>query len=316
MRCGWRSYRVAPSDPTRLPGRGRVPLVAAGVVCILVGLPVARAELARFRQRTSAGPEQVRLRDREALARAMPQDARVLATWRATPLYMFWAPQGRYVNVLDPVFLAAVEPGGNALLEEIFAGEEPDVPWVATSAFDSEYLALSTVTAEPTLLARLEGDPRVVTLHRGINALYRFQTPPGGVFFVRDWRIAPEAPVAFTATPEELEQWPWFQWAGSETTRAADALEAYVDARRVGEGCAHLVHPISGPSSGLYELAASGPTELWLDGELLVADKMGSGAVLGRGLIVPLDLSAGEHRLVITTCPARGCFFVYQATSP
>ena len=94
--------------------------------------PVSLGELARYRERNSPGPEQVRVTDRLALAAKLPAGARVAAPWRATPLYLFWAPQASYINVLDPMFLAAVDPEAHSVQEAIFDGSEPDVPFAAT----------------------------------------------------------------------------------------------------------------------------------------------------------------------------------------
>lgn len=284
---------------TRLPVRGRVPLIAAGLVCLLVGLPVARAELGRFRKRTSAGPDEVRIRDREAMAAALPDGAQVLAPWRSTPLYMFWAPQGRYMNVLDPVFLAGDDPDLHAAQEAIFAGEEPDVPLVAAFDLDSDYLALSAATANRTLLARLRADPRVETVHRQINALFRFVPAPEGSF-VLGWKVAPES----ESRSDDFASWP--DNPAMPPGRARE-LEAFVDARRVRDGCVRFVRrfDVAESRSSLYELAPFGPTEWRVDGRVVAASRAEMRAVLGQGLLVPLELAAGRHEFSVRTCPTR-----------
>jgi hypothetical protein len=87
-------------------------------------------------------------------------------------------------------------------------------------------------------------------------------------------------------------------------------VEGYVDARRMSRGreCAGLVHEeeTAAPARIDYELAASGPSTLWLDGRLLVATREDAGAVLGRGIALPVDLTSGPHRITVLTCPESG----------
>ena len=157
------------SKRVRLPWRGQLPLAAAWVVCLLVCLPVASYELGRYRSRNSPGPDNARIVDRQEFSAALPQEARVANPWRSTPIYMYWAPQGRYLNVLDPVFLAASNPPVFAAQDEIFSGEEPDVPMRAAAVLDSEFLAYNAASGDRALSYRLMGDPRVESVYRGIN---------------------------------------------------------------------------------------------------------------------------------------------------
>ncbi|MEJ2086433.1 MAG: hypothetical protein P8Y44_12275 [Acidobacteriota bacterium] len=120
----------------------------------------------------------------------MPVGGHVLAPWRATPLYMFYAPQGRYLNVLDPVFLAATQPQADRLQREIFSGAEPDVPLTALVGLDSQLIALPAASGDATLQARLLADPRIQVLHRGSHWLFGID-PSGAEAYVRDWRVVP-----------------------------------------------------------------------------------------------------------------------------
>ncbi|HEY4564806.1 MAG TPA: hypothetical protein VIJ36_17615, partial [Thermoanaerobaculia bacterium] len=66
-----------------------------------------------------------------------------------------------------------------------------------------------------------------------------------------------------------------------------------------------------------YELAPSGPSTLWLDGRRLVSEAGEPGAVLGRGIVLPVELTAGTHRLAVLTCPdttpaARSGFYLVE----
>ncbi|HSG38662.1 MAG TPA: hypothetical protein VLE27_03395, partial [Thermoanaerobaculia bacterium] len=73
-------------------------------------------------------------------------------------------------------------------------------------------------------------------------------------------------------------------------------------------GCLALVHEEETASSVRidYELAPSGPTTLWLDGRLLTSASGDGGAVLGHGIVTPVDLTPGLHRITVLTCPESG----------
>ena len=287
----------------RLPWRGHMPLSLALILCWLICLPVASYELGRYRHRNDPGPDQVRIVDREQFSAALPQGARVANPWRSTPIYMFWAPQGRYIQVLDPVFLAATNPPVYEVQKSIFDGEEPDVPVAAAGLLDSEYIAFSAATGDPTLVQRLRDDPRVEIVHRGINLLGRFRPPPDAPFIV-DWKLAGGQ----TALPVDVDRmivawtdYPLFEEPGMRE------LEGYVDARRVvGPGeCLGLVHDFETPQPRLVkvEFAPAGPSTIWLDGEEVAEVLDSPGAVLGRGTVLPLQLEQGRHRISVSTCP-------------
>jgi hypothetical protein len=216
---------------------------------------------------------------------------------------MYWAPQGRYLNVLDPVFLAAANPAVFTAQDEIFSGVEPDVPMRAKAVLDSDFVAYSAATGDPTLSYRLLGDPRVERVHRGINVLFELREPEDDAFVV-DWQLAPgEAPLP-PAADQEISHWPTYPLVDLPELRA---LEGYVDGRRVlGPGeCLGLVHTVEveGAIDLQMEFAPMGPSTLWVDGRRLIEVRGGSGAVLGRGTSFPLALESGTHRLSVLTCP-------------
>ncbi|HVR28914.1 MAG TPA: hypothetical protein VMS86_05210 [Thermoanaerobaculia bacterium] len=302
---------------TRLPwSRARVPLAVAAAVCLAVSFPEARRPWVNHDLRTQAGPDRARLRDREAFAAALPVGARVAAPWQQTPVYMLWAPQGRYLNVLDPVFLAARDPVRHAVQERVFAGLEPDVPLAVAGPLASGHLAYSPYAGLDLLTARLEPDPRVALRHRlhGFNLLWEM-IPNRNAAFLLDWRLPPPDQVETLRSGPRVGQ-------GSPTAAIEDLrlyprlppgrgreIEAYVDTRRVddGSGCVTLVHPISIPESMRWqlELAPWGPSTAWLDGEPIAEIAGEPQAVLGRGVTFPLQLEAGEHLLAIHTCPGK-----------
>lgn len=264
---------------TYLPERGRVPLAVAAAVCLLVSLPEAWRQLGNYRERTDMGPNAERIRDREALSAALPEGARVAADWGATATYMLWAPQGRYLNVLDPIFMALPYPRAYERLEAILAGREPDVPAVAAEALASDYLAYLTVTHRE-LAERLVHDPRVEVLHRGSHTLVRFR--PAAGFAVDGWVVDGEPYVP------------------------GSPLEGYVDAERIRPEapCVTFERELAAADNtpAEIELVPYGPTSLWLDGALLVGVQDELRAVLGRGVEVPMTLARGRHRVRVVTC--------------
>ncbi len=295
----WLLFRLAargevPGSRLRLPFRGSVPTAAALLVAALLAVPGTAQELARFARRTNPGPHRERLADAEAFGRAVPTGATIASPWGETALYLLWAPQGRYLNVLDPTALAVPFPHLYEAQRAVFAGDEPDVPLVSVTALDSRYLAWSLPGAPPRLLHRLTHDPRARPLHLGFQALFALSPPPPGSF-VLDWQLVPRGPLPPPASAVTTS-WPAYPRLREGEGRE---MEGFVDSRRVARGCVALSRAEAAGESGRYELAASGPTRVWRNGELLLTTG-GNGAVLGEGVGFRL---AAAGRLTILTCP-------------
>jgi hypothetical protein len=293
----------------RLPGRWvelaagrRLPAALAAALFVLVCLGGGLRELRTFAARTNPGPGEIRLRDREAVARALPPGARVAAPWRSTPIYMFSAPWARFLNVLDPVFMAVPYPGPYKLQSDLFDGSEPD-PALAAVGLDSQFIVVPLGDETRRLTERLAGDPRIQTLYRGFNGVFRVG-PAAGAGFVLDWKVVPSSSPLPPPADAAPALWPDYPRLADP---AARATEGYVDARRVVQGrdCVGLVHEETAAAAARvdYELAPSGPSTLWLDGRLLAATAGEPGAVLGRGIVLPVDLTPGPHRIAVLTCP-------------
>jgi hypothetical protein len=300
-----RRREVAPR--LALPQGRSVPTWAALALAMLLAAPVATQEVRRFRQRTDPGAYGERLRDRQALAAALPPGARVVAPWGATALYVFWAPHGRYLNVLDPVFMASVYPAAYEAERRLFGGRDPDSPLTAATTFDSNFIAYSLARDETRgLTARLQADPRVVARHRGIHGVFEV-VADGNHDFLLDWRVLPWGTPWPPAPSLPLAELPGYPRHPSERGRK---VEGFVDARRVlGDraGCLAVVtewRP-SGPGRAWLELAPWGPSELWLDGALLV-QVAGTDAVLGRGARLPVAPGPQARRLAVHTCRSPG----------
>lgn len=116
--------------------------------------------------------------DLEGFGRAVPHGAKIAASWGEGELYAFWAPQGRYLNVLEPLFMARPFPAEYEAQRRIFAGLEPDIPATAKTTLDSDFLAFDRTSAPPQLLDRLNGDPRVRVRYAGANALLELRNDP------------------------------------------------------------------------------------------------------------------------------------------
>jgi hypothetical protein len=294
---------------TRLPwGRAQVPIAIAAAICLAVSAPEAVRQWKNYDLRTVAGPGEIRLRDREAFSQALPEGALVAAPWQQTSIYMLWAPQALYLNVLDPVFLAARDRPRHQMQANVFSGEEPDVPLVVAAGLDSQFLAYSPYAGLDLLTARLENDPRVAIRHRlhGFNLLWTI-LPDHNDAFVLDWVELPTndggaAPATGELAPT-LRRYP--RWPVGRGTR----VEAYVDTRRLdpGPGCITLAHAIetSEASRQRFELAPWGPSTAWLDGDLVASLGGEPKAVLGRGVTFTLDLDAGQNLLAVQTCPGK-----------
>jgi hypothetical protein len=289
-------------------GGHRLPLAAVLAVCLLAGWPAAARELRWVRLSSDPGPRGVALADRAALSRALPPGARVAAHWGHTPIYLFWAPQAFYLNVLDPVFMAVPFPAAYACQRAVFDGSEPDVPLAVEQTLASDYVACDEqFPPSAKLLLRLAADPRAASLHRGFNAVFRL-LPAANRGFVLDWR-AERPRAAYPRLP----------------SGQGGLFEGYVDARRlVAAGtCLEVSHAeeLAAAAQVTFELAPSGPSQLAVDGKTLVATAASLHAILGRGLIVRLALPAGRHLLSVVTCPdaefpARTGFYLLARVAP
>lgn len=278
---------LRPGGPLKLFGR-HVPFAVAATLCLVISLPEAGRQWANYRHRTDPGPENARLKDREALARALPNGARVAADWGPTATYMLWAPHALYLNALDPIFMATPYPEAHQRLRAVLEGRAPDIP-AATADLLSDHLAFPSTRGEP-VVERLNGDPRVRVLHRGSHTLVSFRPAPTG--FVLDW-----------TDPANGESWP----------RAEDpwkrAVEGYVNltAFRPEEPCTVVEHVWNQPTNAnaLLTLAPYGPSTLVLNGTELAEIRDTPRAYVNRGLRIPAALNEGENRLRIRTCAAQ-----------
>jgi len=109
--------------------------------------------------------------------RAVPPGAKVAADWERGELYAFWAPQGRYLNVLDPIFMALTLPKEYVTQRNLFAGTLPDVVG-AMRSLDSDYIAFDWTDVPRPFLERVRSDPRLRIVYGGYNVLMQARAVP------------------------------------------------------------------------------------------------------------------------------------------
>jgi hypothetical protein len=291
------------SKRVRLFGGRTIPLaIAMGVALLLSATSVrvlydmvGRNGCFRIDRETNA----------RAFSQALPTGARVAATWDDTGWYAYWAPQGRYLNVLDPVFMAIPNPALYRSSMAVFGGHAPDVPLQIATSLQSEFLAMSP-SNHWALMARIIGDPRWHRLHQADDLLLAVN-PHANRAFVLDWRVAPSGASLAGITLASLSAWSEYPRLGDPVGRS---LEGFVDHRRISadQTCRFFARSLSAQQSVTveYELSSWGPAALLFDGQLRARALVGSRAVLGEGTLVPLQVTPGVHLLVIESCPAEG----------
>ncbi len=280
-------------------GRGTLPLWSLLLLPLLVGGYRSQEFLSGLSQ--SSGTELEREEDWTAFGRALPPGARVAAEWGATHNYFFFAPHGRYLNVLDPVFMALPFAAEHASLRAVMEGREADIPLALRQRLDSDFLALSRFHRHPALLRQLEADPRFRLRYGGYTLLYEL-VAEGNQDFVLDWRLVPRGTELPVMPDQPVPEWPAYPRLVAAELRASEGL---VDCGRLQppSRCQALVHDfqLAKAERRRWELAPVGVTSLWLDGRALASTGT-LGAVLGAGVTLPVKLDAGAHRLTILTC--------------
>ncbi|HEV7920830.1 MAG TPA: hypothetical protein VGR02_08585 [Thermoanaerobaculia bacterium] len=147
------------------------PLILGGT--LLLALPLAREPMLMDLLTHDYATEA----DLERFGRAVPPGAKIAATWGDAETYVFWAPQGRYLNVLEPLFLLARDPRAYEAQRRLFSGLDPD-PSARLRELDSNFIAFDVTSTPPALLARIATDPRFRLRYGGVNALFELVPAP------------------------------------------------------------------------------------------------------------------------------------------
>jgi hypothetical protein len=292
-----------PAAWVRLPGRWRLPSLAFALAAALLSLQTVTMMRSLFR--LSHAYDAGRHAEGRALSAALPPGAAVAATWLETEMYVYYAPQARYLNVLDPVFMAARDPVRYALTLAVFDGREPDLPYAVKVNLASDYVALSQEEAHGAN-ARLLRDPRILTRHRGHLGLFELQTRANEAFAL-DWQLAPGPVDPSRVTADEVRRWPPYPRPEQAGQRE---YEGFVDFRRLDrpERCQVFGRVVDVPEGveQAVEFAPYGSGSLWVDGERTASIDVPRRAVLGQGERVRLSLARGPHTMTVTTCAADG----------
>ena len=268
--------------PRRSPIRSSV-LAGALAVSALVALPFFfNPSMRAFLFNRALEPES----EWAAVGRKIPPGAKVAATWGEAEVYAFWAPQGRYLNVLDPIFMAHRDRRLYEVYDAVFDGREPDIPLKLARELDSQYLAFDASAVLDEFLYRIARDPRLRSLHARNHVLLAVEPSRS---FVVDWATQ------------------------SVSLRPGHPMTGYIDASSAKEACARFVHELelAAAEDRVYEFAPWGPGSLRIDGQLRAETRKTPRAILGAGAVIPAKLGAGRHTIEVETCRATGGFGFY-----
>jgi hypothetical protein len=285
-----RLRRLGPSAP-------RTWLAIALVICIAA--PLTAAELSQVADRGGClWPAQ--RRQLEALGRAMPDAARVAAPWSVSEDYIYFAPQGRYLNLLDPVFMRFAHPHAYLTQRRLFAGELFDIAPALYGELDSDYIAFNA-PSQPKLHEQLQHDPRFVPLIAGGHALYHVELGRDHGF-VLDYHVGASRESALSSSavyPRDHDP-------------RARRVEAFVDTTRLpgSERCRWFATPASRTTS--YEFDASGAAQVWLDAKPVHRVAGHARLLIGSGERLEIAASERTQQLSIEVCSgtARAVFYL------
>jgi hypothetical protein len=301
---------------TYLPWHGKIPFVAAFGLCLCTSMFTVWDVYANLDRHAVFDARH--LNDWRALNRILPEDARVAAPWNAAEVYAWAAPQARYLNVLDPLFMAVPHPRLYSIQRNIWQGDEPDVPLVVQKYLKSDYIAFPYAKSNG-LFDRLSADPRARLLYKGNHVLFRID-PRANEKFIRDWKVIPNE-----------GKWPLdvndIVVRGKNYPKLSDpvgiAYEGYIDGLRThpAESCMNFVHieEVAEPTVIEYELSAYGQSRFWHNGELLVTNLHPTQATLGQGVRFNVRLEKGLHTFSVQTCAYQGhigFYFLERNRSP
>jgi hypothetical protein len=233
----------------------------------------------------------------ERTGHLLPREAKVAASWGNGDLFAYWAPQARYLNMLDPIFMYAPFPRQQNTWRRVVNGLEPDIAHAVASTLDSDFLLINPLKVSRTLRERLARDPRFFPVAASENGLYTLKPAPGA--FVMDWRT-----MEGRLYPRAVDQ-------------RGRAFEGFVAIERLGrQRCVVLVHddpPHPNPTS--WEFAPYAQSLLRVDGRNIVGSQGTPGAILGRGFSFHLPPSARTRRFEVQTCSGAdgvGGFYLLQ----
>ncbi|CAB1059580.1 hypothetical protein D1BOALGB6SA_4342 [Olavius sp. associated proteobacterium Delta 1] len=300
---------------TYLPWRGKLPFVATFGLCLCTSILSAWYVYVNLSDHSVFDINH--RKDWQALGQIIPQGAKVAAPWDATELYVWAAPQARYLNLLDPVFMAVPYGSAYLILKNIWNGDEPDVPYTVKAHLDSDYIVFP-YKRHTQLYRRLLHDPRAKLLYRGHSALFRLMPDKNNKFMV-NWQIIPDNG---KWPPEEGDINKKEIYFPQQVDPIGQGYERYVNATRSDSntGCINLarVEEVEEPVNVEYEISSYGPSSIWHNEKLIIKNLFPAKATLGQGVRLSLELESGRHIFSIRTCPDKrqnGFYFLERSRS-
>jgi hypothetical protein len=227
--------------------------------------------------------------DMRAFRQALPEGAKVAATWDFTPFYYFVQPKARYLNVLDPIFMWIPHQQAFDVLEKAFTGSVVDIPSVLIGQLDSDYIAYHQGIF-PQLGERIARDPRLVPVAgSGGHSLARIdKTSSHG--FIADWRILWSDDSTFESyTAKRAAR------AVPDTTLSLSPVGYVTPVRTSGapSRCWWAYRNVSSLSGNRLTFGSAGPARVFVDGELVYATTEGHAGLIDA---VRLDVKLAARR--------------------
>ncbi len=288
---------------THLPWRGRLPFAITFSLCLCTSILSAWYVYVNLKDHSVF--DAAHRRDWRALGQVIPEGAKVAAPWDASELYVWAAPQGRYLNLLDPVFMVVPHPQAYWVQQNIWNGSEPDVPTALKTYLDSDYIAFP-YRKHFKLFKRLSADPRVRLVYLGYTAVFQLK-PDAENRFITNWKTFPDT----GNWPPQLEDRIDDTEYNSNFLKSRYAAHGeYVNGKSGDDEnkCVNRVHTktVNAAVRLNYEISSYGGYKFWLDNKLIISHPMPDQAVLGWGTRVALELDKGPHIFSIRTCPHEG----------
>jgi hypothetical protein len=300
---------------TYLPWHGKLPFVATFGLCLCTSILGAWYVYVNLSDHSVF--DTTHRKDWQALGQIIPKGTKVAAPWDATELYVWAAPQARYLNLLDPVFMAVSFPSAYLIQKNIWNGDEPDVPYNVKTHLDSDYI-LFPYRRHIQLFWRLSQDPRAKLLYRGHNALFRLMPDINKKFMV-NWKIIPDN---VKWPPEEGDINEKERYYPKQVGLIGQAYEGYVNGAysNSNTGCINLAHveEVEEPVNMEYEVSSYGQSSIWLNDKLIIKNLFPAKATLGQGDRLSLDLQKGRHIFSVRTCSYKrqnGFYFLERSRS-
>ena len=288
---------------TYLPWHGRLPFAFTFSLCLCTSILSAWYVYVNLADHSVF--DTAHRRDWQALGQIIPENSKVAAPWDAAELYVWAAPQARYINLLDPVFMVVPHPKAYSVQRNIWNGSEPDVPLAVKMFLDSDYIAFP-YRKYIHLYRRLSADPRANLLYRGYTALFHIK-PDTNKQFTLDWETFPDN----GDWPAKIED---FRDNKTYYQKAADSIDqaynGYVNGKtnNTTNRCVNWAHieKVRESANVEYEISSYGGFSFWLDDKLILSNLLPAKATLGQGVRFGLELEKGQHIFSVRTCPYEG----------